>query len=692
MYRERGSALRAAQSVHQAGKRAWSWLIKTYATVDPRSLGVCRILLGLLIFVDVARRYRDLDAYYTNLGWLTNHFAMFRPMSSHLFSIYHAFSTPGEVRVLFFAHCLVNLLFMVGYRTRLTQLLAIVLLTSLNSRNIIIENGGFVMLALLAIWTWVLPMGQRFSVDAWLRAWRGHRETSLSDLNDRSRPALPVAPVVSLAVTAVILQWAVNYTLNVVHKTGPTWHNGTAVYYFVYESRLLHSFGVWLRDRTPLTVLELLTYGTLWVEGAIAFLWVSPFFSKVARMIAWPLGIGLHLGIGIYATLGPFVWIMMIPYAMFIPREFWEWLSKRRRVRRPKLTLLLDDKNGFALALGRVVKRLDSAGLVRFGAANATMQAATLSIVEGVGAQASRHELTGKAAARRLLEVALFPRWLSKAFLALGSAGLLARVTEGLLAKRRRWSRRLGLDGPSAPPVYASAPSGARVLGRRIARALGELFVVLLLVVSTSQVLIENRAIPHWMKPMHRPEWMTAMVVYPRLFQGWSMFAPDPPRDDGWVVVDGRTIDGRKLDPLTGKEPNFSLDLSYGPNFTAQWEAFHMRIHEGRFQPYYAGFEEYLKNQHLISKRPQDQLVAFDVWYVMRYINAPGAGFTPPIYRKLFGFGQVPDSGVPATEQKGGRAKRRQGAGPRNSKAPADQAGSKESPRTPRNARVSSPR
>jgi hypothetical protein len=160
---------------------------------------------------------------------------------------------------------------------------------------------------------------------------------------------------------------------------------------------------------------------------------------------------------------------------------------------------------------------------------------------------------------------------------------------------------------------------------------------------------------------------MTAMIVYPRIFQGWSMFAPDPPRDDGWVVVDGRTIDGRQLDPLTGKPPSFSLDLPQGPNFTAQWEAFHMRIHEKRFQTYYQGFEEYLKNQHQITGNPADRLVAADVWYVMRFIHPPGRGFSEPKYRKLFGFGRIEDSGVPASNAERQQSKRRTDPKPLNS-------------------------
>lgn len=631
-------------------KSAWAWFVRTYATVDPRSLGVCRILLGLLVFADVARRYKDLDAYYTNLGWLTNHFSLYKPMSSHVFSLYHAFSTPGEVRVLFFVHCLINVLFLVGYRTRLMQLLVWVLLSSLNSRNIIIENGGFVMLTLLIMWSWFLPLGERFSVDAWLRSWRSRRERTLADLNDRSRPRLPVSPVVSFAVTAIILQWAINYSLNVVHKDGHTWRDGSAIYYFVQQSRLLHAPGVWLRDHTPYFVLGWLTHTTLIVEAAIAFLWVSPLFPKASRMLAWVLGIGLHLGIFAFATLGPFVWIMMIPYAMFIPREVWDWLSARMRRGRNRLVMFLDADSPLSLAVGRVVKRLDALALIRFAPATSPAAAGTLTLAREPAPAASERVVSGRAAVPLALSALPWPRWCSRFVLAVGGGPLLHTGLSRLLGARAVWTRRLGLDLPSV--AEQAEPSRAALAFRRGARAAGTIALVFLLAVCTSQVLLENRAVPNWMKPTSRPDWVTAMVVYGRMFQGWSMFAPDPPREDGWVVIDGRTKDGRKLDPLTGQAPNFSMDLRYGPDFTAQWEAFNMRIHEKRFSTYYPGFQEYLKNHHLLTGKPADALVAFDVWYMGRYINPPGQGFSPLFFRKLFSFGTVTDSGVPESARK----------------------------------------
>src|SRR5690606_40714072 len=133
---------------------------------DPRSLAVFRILLALVLIHDVWRRWPDLVHHYSNSGWLTNHFAMFRPMSDHLFSLYLAFSTIGEVKVLAVMQLFVNCMLLIGWHTRVMQVLAFVLIVSLNSRNIMLENGGFVVVHLLSLWSVFLPLVRRYSVDA----------------------------------------------------------------------------------------------------------------------------------------------------------------------------------------------------------------------------------------------------------------------------------------------------------------------------------------------------------------------------------------------------------------------------------------------------------------------------------------------------------------------------------------------
>ncbi len=502
-------------------------LTRVYASADPRSLGVFRIALGALLFEDVARRIPDLDAHYSNAGWLPNHFALFRPMSSHLFSLYHAFSTPDEVRVLFGLHLLVNLLLLIGWRTRLMHVFAAVLITSLNSRNIALENGGWVVLNLLTVWTLALPLGRRFSVDAWRRIERA-RDAPGSVLAD----AGPNAPIASLAVTALLMQWAVIYAFNVVQKDGLPWRDGSAVYYFLHQNRMLTGLGVWARDHLSLSGSRVLSFGTLGIETVICLLLLVPFGTRFLRMAAWALACALHLTLTALVALGPFSWAMTCMFVALIPREAWQGLERR-----------LDGRPG-------TVSRFVVAHLR-------------------------------------------------------GEEPLLREPAQAVLALRR---------------------TGHGVL---------QACVLAMMAATASQVLTENRAVPAWLKPNARPDWMEALVVYPRLFQGWSMFAPAPPSSDQRLVVDGRTADGRRLDPLTGSAPDFEVQPDGAPRMNQMWGEFHRRLGEPRFESYLPGVRDMLVHWHEISGRTADRMVTFDVWVVSEAIPPPGAAKRPAGKRKL---------------------------------------------------------
>jgi len=276
---------------------AWQSLVRLYGSADPRSLGLLRVALGALLFADVALKWPEVEAHFSNTGWLSNHFALFRPMSDHLFSVYFAFSSPLEVKFLMSLHLLVCVSLLVGYRTKLMQLLVLLLTTSLNSRNPLLENGGSVVLDILLVWTAFLPLGARFSVDALRANLQARKETDEAALNDRLDPPRAAQPVVSLAVLALLLQWATIYGLNALQKNGAPWRDGTAVYYFLQQDRLVTWFGAWLRGVVPLSGIKLLTFATLAIEGALPFLLLSPWRPQLTRMLAFALVVLLHLGI-----------------------------------------------------------------------------------------------------------------------------------------------------------------------------------------------------------------------------------------------------------------------------------------------------------------------------------------------------------------------------------------------------------
>jgi hypothetical protein len=137
---------------------------------------------------------------------------------------------------------------------------------------------------------------------------------------------------------------------------------------------------------------------------------------------------------------------------------------------------------------------------------------------------------------------------------------------------------------------------------------------------------------------------MHATIGYPRLYQGWGMFAPNPITDDGAIAVDGRTIDGRRIDPFSGKEPALDLTIVDGLGLGQIPQDYFNRIRLDRNTVFRQGLSDYLKAWHLHTGRPEDELVAFDVYWVraqvptpcrIAYVNVRGTFAPVPVVRKF---------------------------------------------------------
>jgi hypothetical protein len=195
---------------------------------------------------------------------------------------------------------------------------------------------------------------------------------------------------------------------------------------------------------------------------------------------------------------------------------------------------------------------------------------------------------------------------------------------------------------PAEGDARAPEPSQARRTWGRLRASLREGIVLLLLVVCGSQVLVQNEAVPDALKPKARPALFQAVIEYPRIFQGWSMFAPEPPKSDGRLVIDGRTKDGRQLDPLTGQAPVFEVHPPGAPRMNLIWGYFHIRIAEDRFRGYWSGVRDFLMSHHKLTGNPQDELTSFEAYYVTQAFVPPGVKAPPPEKLKLFSSSNVP--------------------------------------------------
>jgi hypothetical protein len=119
------------------------------------------------------------------------------------------------------------------------------------------------------------------------------------------------------------------------------------------------------------------------------------------------------------------------------------------------------------------------------------------------------------------------------------------------------------------------------------------------------------------------------------------MFAPDPPKDDGKVVVEGLTKDGRRFDPLTQGPPDYELNPEGGFEMNQLWGDFHRRIWQARFRAYHNGFRDYLRRHHEITGHPENELVAFEVYYLSEAVPEPGEQQPAPRKQRLFSWGNM---------------------------------------------------
>jgi len=629
-----------------------------YRSLDPRWLGIFRICFGVLLITELGYRWGYARLLFSNEGALPNHFSLFAPMGQDLFSIYHVFSTVEEVHVAFALTLVVFLCFTLGYRTRLFHILSALLITSLHGRNLFTENGGSVVTHSLAIWTVFLPLGRCFSLDALQRSFKAVHERSPEQLNQRENA--PVAPVVSIVVLGLLLQWSVIYFFNCVHKSGAGWKDHSAIYWFLYQDRIVTGVGVWAREHVPFGVFALLTRMTLVVEGTLAFILLVPFQQKWLRRVAFLLAIGLHGNIALLSRLGPFSYVMVLFFLLLFGQEelnfLGRWFGRPARA----VTVIFDADCGICLWTCRLLKRLDPWQRITFVGNNETER-----LPAGVDPKVCESSVVVVDAAGRVYSE---EQAVARALLALPFGMVLAiwLFVPGL-AQLGRWlyrkvaTNRIAISGffglgacgvPLAAPQVTSEGSPRRGRFGRIGdewrSGLGvarETIVLVLIVVLGTEVVKANPYVSRHLQ-LKRPEWMTEVIGYTRMLEGWGMFAPEPPYDDGRLVVDGRTADGRKLDPFTGETPEFDPESPRGWGHDQLWCDYSNHIRWAHNQGRRQFLRTYLINQHRYAHRPQDQLVAFDVWWISDKSPPPGQKHGVPLPpERLMSYGIVKDSG-----------------------------------------------
>jgi hypothetical protein len=513
----------------------WRAVREIYLTADPRSLGAFRITLALVLLSDLARRWTELEFWYVNSGLLPNHTLLWRPPAQHLFSLLFSVSHLGEARFAFALCGLVYLAFLFGYRTRWVHFFALIARVSLNSRLAVLENGGDMVMNLLCLLSLPLPLGARFSLDAIARARREQRRAGVAEPFPHFVPEGAKAPVVSLAVAGLLLQFATIYFFNAASKGGAAWRDGSAVHYALHQDKLVTWLGVWMREHLPPDVTRGLTRGVLFTEWAAVMLILTPLSWRAARLLAVCVLPALHLGFALGLNVGGFSPAMMSFYPFLLTAAHWDALEER------------------------------------------------------FGARATR---------------------------------LWARV-EARLGRALNW-----------------VPAPRKLRFPALRNALWTSATALVLVAIASEVLVDNAPVPQFLRPP-QPAWAKAVIEYPRVLQGWRMFASEPSRTDSMIYVEARTAAGKVVDPYNSVASEQAYPAGdVVPKHLGQSQFFVMysdRIAYEGYAAYRQAFSEWLLAYPERTGQKEDCLVRYDVYFVTDHSPPLGSGEPPrPAARQLF--------------------------------------------------------
>lgn len=265
-----------------------------------------------MVIVDLILRSRDLVAFHTDAGVFPRSIAV--QSFDWTFSFHFVSGTAIFQAVLFVAHAFFALLMIVGYRTRISTLITLVLTVSVQARNPYIVQGSDILLTVLLFWSLFLPLGARFSFDE-----------ALNETPPQSNH------YVSVASAALLVQAMSVYFFSAVAKDFyPPWNSDfTGVLYALRGGSYGTFLGQWFGQFETLAhwlthyVMHLEFYGPL-------LMFLSAYFAP-ARLFMQFLFITMHLGFLLFLGVGQFPWISITSLLAFTPSAFWDELAKRVR-------------------------------------------------------------------------------------------------------------------------------------------------------------------------------------------------------------------------------------------------------------------------------------------------------------------------------------------------------------------------
>jgi hypothetical protein len=284
---------------------AGGWNRFWFTPADPTLLGLIRVLTGLMLLYTHAVWGLALGDFFGAEPWLSE--SLVRSIQSEQYAYSFWWLVPARWAWRVHAVSLALLaLFTIGYKTRLTSVLALVVAISYAHRVPEALFGLDQVNVLLTFYLAVGGSGQALSVDRWLSSRR------------RGRPAPPPAPsvAVNLGLRLINVHMCVIYLFAGISKLqGEAWWDGQAMWGAFANLEYQSADMTWLARHPRL--IELATHLCVLWEMTFCFLVWKPRWRPLVLAGA----VALHVGIGACLGMWTFGLIMLVGCASFLPDE-----------------------------------------------------------------------------------------------------------------------------------------------------------------------------------------------------------------------------------------------------------------------------------------------------------------------------------------------------------------------------------
>lgn len=551
------------------------FLKKTFS-FDDRSLGLYRILIGMVVMADVIYRLEDLTNFYTDIGLIprsifTSEMTMPWSLSFHLANG----SLPFAV-LMFSIHLIFGLMLVFGYKSRWAMIGAYVMTLSVHNRNWLVNNGGDDVLRSILFLSIFLPLGRCFSIEAAMK--KEKKETT---------------DYFSTWGLAFFLQVFVIYFVSYILKDHPIWRSDwTAVFFSSRLDIFATPLAIWMRNFPGL--MKLITAASIYLEwlGPILLIFAFAFgrFWWMVRAFLVVSFIGFHFGIFLTMNIGLFTFICMAMWTLFLPGPVWDKITEFFRARNyGKLSIYFDGECGFCQKSVRIFRAFLLLDDVTVNAAQETP-----AIYKDM--EKNHSWVIVNENGNRYFK---YDAWLE-----LLKHSPIGRIFRPLFAygpvawtgpKVYHWvSHNRPLMGKASQFLEYSSPKKEIKTWKWIMEGAGAFMFVTLLMWNLTTIKRYNIQAPFF---QNITRWL-------HLYQEWNMFAPYPKMDNIWVEVPGVLSDGSDIDVLYGTHDIFSVkDQAFVKMIQNEhWRKFYLNLSERHdYARYFGGYLCRLYNERNVK-------------------------------------------------------------------------------------------